>query len=107
VRTETAEGLREFKPDIPSAQDQEMFRDVIEVQRLDVAQRLGLGQSRNRLKRGPRARIDDHIFATEGAVSAGGQLDFNGPRSNEASCAHHQFRDALLVLVEVNVDQIP
>ena len=63
--------------------------------------------SRNRLKRGTRARIDDNIFATEGAGPAVGQLDFNGLGVNEASCAHNQFRAALLVVVEMNVDQVP
>ena len=107
LSTETAEGLRKFEPDIPSPQNQEMFRDVIEFQRLDVRKRLRLDQSRNRLKRGARARIDDNIFATESAGPAGGQLGFDGLGTNEASCAHHQFRAALLVVIEVNVDQAP
>ena len=92
---ETAEGLGEFESDITSAQNQEMFRDVIKFQGLDVGQRLRLGQSRNRLKRGARAGIDDDILAAECACPAVGQGNFDGFRANEASCAHHQFRAAL------------
>ena len=62
---ETAEGLGKFESDITSAQNQEVFRDVIKFKCLDVSQRLRLGQSRNWLKRGARAGIDGYIFTTE------------------------------------------
>ena len=96
---ETAEGLGKFESDITSAQNQEMFRDVIKFKGLDVGQRLRLGQSRNWLKRGARAGIDDYIFTTECACPAVVQGNFDGFRANEASCAHHQFRAALRVVV--------
>src|SRR6266850_2969148 len=104
---ETAEGLGEFESDITSAQDQEMFRDVIKFQGLDVGKRLRLGQSRNWLKRGARAGVDDDILAAKRALPAVGQLGFDGLGANEAPCPHYQFRAALLVVVEMNVDQAP
>src|SRR5580704_17619809 len=105
---ETAEGLGKFESDITSAQNQEVFRDVIKFKCLDVGQRLRLGQSRNWLKRGARAGVDDYIFATECACPAVGQLDFDRLGANKASCAHHQFRAALRVVgVAKNVDNVP
>src|SRR5580658_7275007 len=102
---ETAEGLGEFESNIASAQNQKMFGDVIKFQGLDVGKRLHLGQSWNWLKRGARTRIDDDIFATECACPAVGQFDFDGLGANETPRPHHQFRAALLVLVEVNIDE--
>ena len=104
---ETAEGLGKFESDITSAQNQEVFRDVIKFKCLDVGQRLRLGQSRNWLKRGARADIDGYNFTPECACPAVVQGNFDGFRANEASCAHHQFRAALgEVVVAKNVDNV-
>src|ERR1700722_9215139 len=71
---ETAEGLGEFESDITCPQNHEMFRNVIKFQSFDVGQRLRLGQSRNWLKRGARAGVDDDLLAAERALPAGGPL---------------------------------
>src|SRR3984885_13962103 len=104
---ETAEGLGKFESDVTATQNQKMFRDVIKFQGLDVGQRLRLGQSRNWLKRGARAGVDDDILAAKRALPAVGHLGFDGLGANEASCAHHQLRAALLVLVEMNINKVP
>jgi hypothetical protein len=83
------------------------FSEIVIARRTEaMGERLHLGQSRNRLKRGTRARIDNNIFATEDTGTALGQLNFDSLGSDEVSCAHHQFRAALLVVVEMNVDQV-
>ncbi len=102
----TAEGLGEFESHITRAQDQEMFRDVIEFQRLDVSERSHLCQSRNRFQRGARSRVDDDILAAKGARSAIIQfrLDRLGP--HEMPRGHHQFRAAFLVEIEMSINEV-
>ena len=63
-------------------------------------------RSRNRLERGPRAGIDDDILAAKRARPAVVQLGFDGLGADETPRAHDQFRAALLVIVEMNIDEV-
>ena len=106
LRAETAEGLGEFESYIARAENQEVLRDVIEFQCLDVRERPRLDQPRNRFQRGPRARIDDDILAAKRARPAVGQLNLDGLGGDETPRTHNQFRAALPVMVEMDVDKV-
>ena len=73
---------------------------------LDVGQRLRLGQSRNWLKRSTRASVDDDILAAKRALPAADQLRFHGLGGNKTPGAHHQLSAALLVLVEMDINEV-
>ena len=104
--TKTAEGLGEFESDITGAQDQEMLRNLIEFQRLDMCERPHLGQSMNRFKRSSRAGVDDDILTAKRSRPAAGHFGFDSLGAHETPHTHHQFRTAFLVKVEMNIDEV-
>ena len=82
-----------------------MFRDVVQVEGLDVRQRAALPRGRASRRSGPRARVDHDDLATQGASPAVRQGHLDRLRRDEAAVPHDEFRPARPVLVEVHRDQ--
>src|ERR1700726_4094437 len=104
--TKTAEGLGEFESDITSAQAQELLRNLIEFRPLDMRERLHLGQSVNRFKRGSRTGVDDDILTAKRARPTAVQLGFDSLGTHETPHTHHQFRAAFLAKVEMSIHEV-
>ena len=101
---EAAIGLRHFDADIAAAQHDQVRRQIVEFQRLDMGQRAGRFEARNIRNGGMRADIDDDLVAGEQAGAAIVQGDLDGLRADEAAAAHDEFGAAALVGAQVEFD---
>ena len=95
--TKTAESLCEFEPDIPGAQDQEMWRAVIEFHASMCVSGFafanpGIGSSVVRVP-----VLMTTFFPRKVRVPPSVSSTSRGLRGNETSGAHHQLRATLLV----------
>ena len=88
--------LRHFDADIAAAEHDQMRRRVVEIQRLDMRERIAPRQARNIRNRRMRADIDHHLIAAERARAAVVELHLDGLRRDEPSAAHDQLGAARL-----------
>src|ERR1700680_4761908 len=63
TRTEASHGLRQFKADVTAAHNDEMFRQSVEIQSLDVIHRLGRCQFRDIRNSCMRSQIKEYTLA--------------------------------------------
>ena len=92
---ETAEGLRQLEAHVAAAQDDQVFREVVQVQGLDVSQRARLREAGGVIDPGTRPGVDDDGLAAERPRPARVERDLDGLRRDEASVAHDELRAAL------------
>jgi hypothetical protein len=83
-----------------------MCRQIIEFERLDVRQRMGVfepGHGRNGCA---RANVDEHAVTDQHLRSAVVQLHFQGLRAHELPGAHDQLGTAVLVIPQIRGDLV-
>src|SRR4029079_10468797 len=98
---EAAIGLRELKTDIAAAKHDQMPRQVIELESLDMRERLGGCQPGNVRNCRVRADIDEHLVAGKKAGAAIIEGDFESLRRHETRSPHDQLGAALLVVTQM------
>ncbi len=103
--TETAERLRQLEAHVAAAQDDQVFREVVQLQGLDVSQRARLREAGGVIDPGTRPGVDHDGLAAERPGPARVERDLDGLRRDEASVAHDELRAALPVLLEMDRDQ--
>ena len=103
--TETAERLRQLEAHVAAAQDDQVFREVVQIQGLDVSQRARLREAGGVIDPGTRPGVDHDGLAAERPGPARVERDLDGLRRDEASVAHDELRAALPVLFEMDRDQ--
>ena len=102
---EAAERLRQLEAHVAAAQDDQVFREVVQVQGLDVGQRARLREPGGVVDPGTRPGVDDDGLAAERPGPARVERDLDRLRRDEAPLAHDELRAALPVLLEVDRDQ--
>src|SRR5262249_37334374 len=102
---EAAVGLRQLQTDIASSEHDQMRRQVIELQRLDVRERAHRLEARNARNGGVRADVDEPVVTGHASRPAVVHLHLERPRGYEAARAHDQLGAALLVVAQVRGDQ--
>ena len=90
-KSAVSQGLRQFKADVASADHDEVTRQTVEIERLDMAHRIRSGQPGNVGHRRARTKRQEDTFANDPSRAAVLQSDFNRSRSDEAAFAHHQL----------------
>ena len=80
-----AVSLGHFKADIAVAENDQMGWRIIELERLDVRQRIGRFEAGNVWDRCVRPDVETHLLAAEHARGAVVGLDFEGFRRHEAT----------------------
>ena len=78
---EAAVRLRQFEADIAAAEHDEVRGQAVELERLDMRERLGSGQAGNRRDRGVRAHIEEHAIARQHVAC---RRRSNAPRASSA-----------------------
>ena len=102
---EPAERLRQLEADVAAAQDHEVFRELVQLQGLDVGQRARLREAGGVVDPGTRPGVDDDGPAAERPGPARRERDLDRLRRDESPLAHDELRAALPVLLEVHLDQ--
>ena len=102
---EAAEGLRQLEAHVAAAQDDQVLRELVQLQGLDVGQRARLREAGGVVDPGTRPGVDDDGLAAERPGPARVERDLDGLRRDEAPVAHDELRAALPVLLEVHRDQ--
>ena len=108
---EAAKGLGQLEPDVAAPQDDEVTRDAVQVEGLNVRHRPRLGEARDRVDPGTGAGADHDHLAAEGPRPAVGSHDLDRPRPDEATLSHDQLRAALPIKLMIPddhaVDHLP
>ncbi len=102
---EAAIGLGQFQSDIAAADDEQVVGQPIELERLDIGERLCRRKAGNLRDHGVRPEIENHPMAGQHARAAIVQAHLDGLRRDEPARTHDQLGAARLVLVEVHGDQ--
>src|SRR5262249_14342956 len=106
VTAEAPIGLGELKPHVAASEHDEMRRQIIELERLDVRERAGglePGHARNGRV---RADVDEHPVADQHARVSVVQLDLERLRGHEPARAHDELGAARLIVLQVRVDLV-
>ena len=103
---EAAIRLRQFQPDIAAAEHDQMCRQMVELEGLDVGERPGRLEACNVRNGCMCANIDEHLLAGQHARTAIVEADLKGFRCGKAPRAHDQFGAAGLVVAQVNVHEV-
>ena len=85
-----------------AANDDQVVGQPIELERLDIGERLCCGQTRNIRDRGMRPEIENHAIAAQHARASLVQAHLDGLRRGAPTRTHDQLGAARLVLVEVH-----
>src|SRR3954451_23660533 len=108
---EAAKGLVQLEPDVAAPQDDEVTRDAVQVEGLDVRHRPRLGEARDRVDPATGAGADHDHLAAEGPRPAVGSHDLDRPRPDEAALSHDQLRAVLPIQLMIPddhaVDHLP
>ena len=102
---EAAERLRQLEAHVAAAQDDQVFRELVQLQGLDVGQRASLREAGGVVDPGTRPGVDDDGLAAERPGPARVERDLDRLRRDEAPVAHDELRAALPVLRQVHLDQ--
>jgi hypothetical protein len=103
---EASIGLGQFQPHVAASKHDEMRRQIIELQRLDVREGSGglePGYARNRRV---RADVDEHPVADQHPHVAAVQLDLERLRGHEPARAHDELGAARLIVLQVRGDLV-
>jgi hypothetical protein len=98
-------GLRQFETDIAAAEHDQMRRQIVELQSLDIGERFGSLEAGNVRKRRVRSEIEENAVAGQHARSAIIKAHFECFRRQETPAPHDQFSAARLVVLQVHGDQ--
>ena len=101
---ETAIGLGHFQADITTAEHDEMRRQDVELQNLNMGKGPDCLKTGNARDCGMRADIDDDLAADQHALAALVQGNFHCFRRDETSASHDELGTAGLIGVEVEGD---
>ena len=108
---EASHGLGQLEPDVSAPQDEEVIRDAVQFEGLDVRHRPRLGEAGDRVDPRAGARADHDDVAAEGARPAVVGRDLDRLRPDEAALAHDELRAALPVPLVIQgdhpVDHLP
>ena len=102
---EAAKGLCEFESNISAAKDQQVFRDAVEFEGLDVREGSGLRETGYPRKGRTRSGADDNFVAANDANVALWCSDLKSLRLDEARRANEQLSAAPGELFEVHSDE--
>ncbi len=92
--TEVPEGLRHFQADVAAADDDEVRGQHVERERLDVRERYGFAQARDRWNGGACAKVEEDALAREPARAALAG-NFDDARLDEPPPPEHEVEAAL------------
>ena len=101
IAAEAAISLRQFQARIAAADHDQMLRQIVELQRLDMRERLGRLQTGNVRKGRMRSDIEKDLVGREHARSSVIQDHFERFRRYETPVAHDQFGTARFVILQV------
>jgi hypothetical protein len=91
LRAEPAHGLRQLQPDVAAADDDQMFRQPVQVKQLDVGHRSRLGQTGHVRHGRAGAQVQEHPLAADLPPAAVVQLDVDRSLAGKARLAHDQL----------------
>jgi hypothetical protein len=97
--------LCQFQPDIAAADDDQVVGQSVELQRLDIGERLCCSKTRNIRDRGMRTEIECHAIAGQHTRTAVIQIHLDRLRRDEPARTHNQLSATGLVFAEVHSDQ--
>jgi hypothetical protein len=93
-------GLRQLEADIAAAEHDQMRRQAVELQRLDVAHRLRIGEAGDVRHRRVGSDVEKHLITREAARAAVVELHLEVFRRREVPGPHDQFDTALFVCLQ-------
>src|SRR6266566_6070924 len=94
---EAAHGLGQLEPNIATTQDEEMFRNALQIQCFDMGQGVRFGKTRNWTDARTGPRVDDDPLPVKKAHEAIGRGNLDGFWTHKASGAHDQLRSTFFV----------
>jgi hypothetical protein len=103
---EAAIGLREFEPHVTPSEHDEVCRQIIEFEGLDVRQRTGVSEPGHGRNGCARANVDEHTVTDQHLRSVVVQLHFQGLQAHELPGAHDQLGTAVLVVPQIRGDLV-
>src|SRR5206468_3524710 len=89
--TEATVRLGQFETDIATPEYDQMWRQVVEIQSLNIGERLGSLEARNTRDCRMRADVEEHLVTRQHARPAVIQAHFECFRRNKAPSSHDQF----------------
>src|SRR5215813_8922638 len=95
--TEATVSLREFETDIATPEHDQMWRQVVELQSLDVRERSGSGEAGNTRNCRVRSDVEEQPVARQHASPAVIQPHLERPWCHKTPSPHDQFSAARLV----------
>ena len=95
---EASQGLGQLESDVAAPQDEEVLRDAVQFEGLDVRHRPRFGEAGDRVDPRAGARADHDDFAAKGARPAVGR-HLDRPRPDEAALPHDELRAALSIRI--------
>src|SRR6202030_1419285 len=88
--SEAAHGLRQFQADVAAADDHEMLGNLIELECLDVGERLRVRETVDIFQQRARAGANDDVGSAELTRGAIRKRNLHGPGSYEAPGAENE-----------------
>ena len=108
---EASHRLGQLEPDVAASQDDEVIRDAVQFEGLDVCHRPRLGEAGDRVDSRAGARVDHDDVAAKGASPVVGGRDLDRLRPDEAALAHDELGAVLPVSLVIQgdhpVDHLP
>ena len=101
---EAAIGLRHFDAGIAAAKHDQMRRQFIEFERLDMGERVRVPQTGNIRHGGVRADVDHDLIAGKHARAAFIQRNLDRFRADETAAAHDEFGAGFLIGLQMELD---
>ena len=98
-------GLGKFEADITAAKHDQMARQPVQFQRLDMGERFGFGETRNGRNAGVSAEVEEKLLGGEPPRPAVVQRHLDRPGRDEARMAHDEFGAGCLVALEMKGDE--
>ena len=103
IATKSSHRLGQFYSDIAAADNEEMFGNLVEFERLDMRERLCFSKARNRCQRGPGTRTDDHVCAAQLTGRSISESHVHGSRSNKPSVSQNELRSGFSVGFQIHL----
>src|SRR5260221_5806198 len=95
--SEATHGLGQLEPNIATTQDEEMFRNAVQIQCFDMGQGVRFGKTRNWTNGRAGSRVDDDLLPVKKSYDTIGGGNLNDFGANKASGAHDQLRSTFFV----------
>src|SRR6185437_5555728 len=97
--------LGEFDPNVAPANHQPMLGNYVQLECLDVGERLRFSKTGDRSQCGPRTGTHDHVGATELTAAPIRQGDLQRSRSYEPSGSRNELRSRGAEVIQVDLVQ--